>query len=520
MFFWDTFVSSFEKHLIEENKKYWSGKSDVTEGNEWIYVIHATRPAVHCAVREDICAKGLQAKENLPIASILCRDGCRQLFSDLDMSFGIKQQTAVFQWDHSPFWSKIRTAVVGKYLAVTTYGNKHKLFKMKYRKIPCGDAIHDTIIRMNTYCKAGFDCFDLDKRAYYKYIRDAISVIDSAYRIFKKRRPKYIVVTEAVYNERLIQHVGNKFGAEILIQPSYFADTIIKIKNKSDYAEKAKTAFIVGVGIEKYLENHRIRLDDNEDNFLYNFHSENKIGIKQKLGIKNGKKNVFILSHCIPDSPRVSVSQNVFDEYNDWLLGTIRIIKNIPEVNWIIKDHPQSSWYKQDAYFEKIRRENTADNIYWCDKTVSGKEIREVADCVITCAGDPGVEYWAYGIPTICMAKLAYVNRGISYCMKSLEEYSHTLKEIGKLQKPSIQSREEAKKFIYAYKMLGESSNPVDALFCETTALQRNILNHECDDEYYFQILNAFCKKYLEFLHTGKIEKSNVFNLKNVYSDD
>lgn len=68
------YIHSCEKHLIEENKKYWENKTNVTDGSRWIYVFHSVGETFEVCVREDILAKGLQEKTKLPIVAVSCEN--------------------------------------------------------------------------------------------------------------------------------------------------------------------------------------------------------------------------------------------------------------------------------------------------------------------------------------------------------------------------------------------------------------------------------------------------------------
>lgn len=262
--------------------------------------------------------------------------------------------------------------------------------------------------------------------------------------------PCYLVTTEYFYTKGLYAHVAKALGAKIIITSIDFPDIVTWVNSDHGALSEIKVADMIRAKMEKCLAGYQTNERTPENLFVVDMKSAKKEG--QILGLKNGKKNVFILLHAFGDAPREASSLNFYYDSHEWFLDTMRIIQNISNVNWIIKDHPWAAYYKQEDYVKSIFEEYKIENMFWIDNKFSGMNIKEVADCVITAAGDAGIEYWAYGIPTITVGDGYYCNWGISYQMKTLSEYETTLKNIRHIDRPSRQSMELAKRYLTAYK--------------------------------------------------------------------
>lgn len=506
------YIHSYEKKLIEKNRNYWRKSSNITNGKRWIYVFHGIPCEWEFSIHEDIVAKGLQEKLKLPIAAISYKEN-RKSINELDSSFGVKHRFNMGNGKNSSFISKVRTFFVAKYFACTTYKKKEKLFQIKYRGVECGDTIHDEIVRMNQ--GVGFDCFDVSFKSYCQFIREAFSLIEECYHIFRKRKPEYVITSECIYTKGLLVSAAMLMGAKVLILPPDSADIILELSPGKALFKERKMGEIIQKQIEEYAQNYPVERTNKNDFFVLKMKEGLENSLCKRWNFLRKRKNIFIMLHALNDASRTSYFHNIYSDYNEWFIDTIRIIKEIKDVNWIIKDHPLSDFYGQGSYVKKVFEKNKTDNMYWCDKDVSGMQIKEIADCVITSAGDVGIEYWAYGIPTITVSETYYNKWGISYNMKSLKQYEHTLRHIAKIKKPSIESSQQAQKYLLTYKNMNQGHDKLSNLFSIIRNRQKeNLKKGNVDD---VLLHNKFSQEYIFILENNEMKNSSMFQLKNLY---
>lgn len=509
-------VKSYEKHMIEANRAYWADSSPEAQGEDWICVYHAWTDDLRFDLYESLVAKGLETREKLPIMSISRSNGsCCRLTDELDDSFGIKRRFYVTLNEGKSRLANLKTALIAQYFTCATYGKKEKLFRAKYRGIAWGDRVHDTIVQENAGVTQGqaFDCFAVSRATYFKYIRNALSIIDQAYAIFKKRRPAYLVTSENLQMYGLLGDVAGRLGATRLIcaAPGSGWNNIIQIAP----GKETLLGDMVRRQIEDYLRAHPIKaVDDNL--FMVKTGTASGQNLAEQLGLDPKKKNAFIFPHILSDVPRENSRHVVYSEYNEWLVDTLKIIREIPNVNWIIKDHPMAAYYKQDGYVKSLFQQYKTDNMYWCDKAVSGLQIKEIADCAITCSGDIGLEYWAYGIPTITTSKGYFCQWGVSYQMKTLSEYKDTLRHIEELPPPPPESVELARRCLTAMRLTGETDDGLTRLFQKAgSAFWTACIKGSTDTT---RTDYAFCKQYMALLRGTGVRDSSIYRLENICS--
>lgn len=507
----DDYIYSFEKKIIEAVKDVWGKDENQYQSDGFIYVFHGLIYGFEFCLHENLTAKGLQKKENLPIISISYLKK-RKTIDELDRAFGILESCYVQCGEDETLWQKLKCGFWSRWYANKTYKNKDKLFGMSYRGISCGESVHDEIVRYGDV----FDCFDVSKENYRRYLYNAILLIDKACALFKKHSPKFIVTTECVYLPALFIQTAQKFGSDVVNVSPEGCDVTVLVKSKFEFIKSIKTCDILNKQIvvkKEYLKKEEILFED--DNLFIDKDGKKDDNLLRLINITNKKKNIFLMPHAITDASRTSYEQKIFHDYNEWLIETLDIIKNLDNVNWILKDHPASNMYGQGDYMKEVFLKKKTDNLYWCDKSVSGLQIKDIADAVVTCASDVGVEYWAFGIPTITTARTHYTPYGISYMAKTKEEYASMLAHIEDISKPTAQSRQEAYDFMAAYNALGRSQ---DCLAQEYLRFRKyELANYKKRDFKSNTYRASFARRIIPLFENRSILECEFYNLHQLY---
>ncbi len=504
--------------FVNANKKYWANDLGTTGEDGWIYVLHTLHSEFTVSLVEDIVAKGIQAKEHLPIVSVISgrADEMMGLMDVVDASFGIEQR---FHPSYHDYHNEEIENLAAK-MATKTYGDKDGLIGLAYRGVRFGDALYDDIIRGGSGRNRGkiFNCFEISRERYCAFIRNALAIIDQAYELFEEKRPRYLITTEYFYTKALYAHVANVLGAKILLTFGDCPDVIVQVDPGKYKLSEIKYADLIRIEMEKCLQ--RKLIDDTYDEDLFVLSEDDEKVIEHPSWCSK-RKNVFILPHAFGDSPREACRHNIYHDYLEWFLDTMRIIKGITDVNWIIKDHPWAHYYKQESYVKAIFENNKAENIYLIDKDLAGINIKDYADCVLTCTGDAGIEYWAYGVPTITVGNAYYCNWGISYQMRTLSEYENTLKNMHNLNAPSKQSMELAKKYLTAWKCRYKYGDAFSKLIGEyrlkEAAVWKQSGTHygalDSVDRQLGKLLHDFCESFTNLLQKQDLNLSPVYRL-------
>lgn len=503
--------------FLEVNTEYWKREPNVLDGDRWIYVFHPLHNQFITTMLETVIAKGLQGKKGLPIASIASgrRDELMKLVDRLDASFGIEQRYQPSYHDYNS--AEIET--LADRMALETYGDKDALLQLTYRDVKLGDSIYDEILRRGNGGGRGevFDCFDISQERYRFYIRNALALVDQAYEIFTERKPAYLVVSEYFYTRGLYANVASILGAKIVIPLTDTPDIMVQIDPDKYLLSDVMYSDILKVQKEKCMEEFQPTGERQDDLFVMSTGTDET---EQAVTWK-GRKNVLILPHSLSDSPREVCRHRVYRDYCEWLLGTIKIIKEIPDVNWFIKEHPWAAYYRQENFVRSVFERNKTENIYWLNKEFSGMRIKDIADCVLVASGDAGLEYWAYGIPTVTTGDAYYCDWGVSYQARSLEEYEGMLKNISCLKKPPEQSVDFAKRCIEAYKNWHKTGDDFSKAFYHFRMEELSVWKaaggafgvSDWANEQLGQIVSGFCERLVELLGESGWKTSALYQL-------
>lgn len=429
----DALVYPHEKRLFDAIApcfKHWTG----TKRNTHVgLILHCLPHGLEFCIVENMVARKICGNSGINYVSI--QYGMyRKATEQLDRSFGI--EPLFIEWEKSVAEPERNFISETMERFLETADPRKTFHYLTYRGIRYGDVLYDQLLRLGFLSQDGKRF--VPSKNVFKTFSLAFHIIDRAYDFFEKNDCSYIVLSEWLYLNGMFARVGQEFGAEIFVidvlRPKLVAHITPDRKLFDDiiWADmiKAKGDLDFPIGrIEKDL--FVVKRDDwRESNCLRN----------------NGKPNVFILLHAISDAPHAGAHMNLFYDYYEWLIFTLNAIKDMKHINWYIKDHPESRFYNQENTVKEVFEKYSGTNLFWCDKNVSGGQLVSMADCVVTCAGDAGIEFWAYGIPTISAAKAYYVDWGISYSPDTKEDYVKLLDSAGRLEKPSQESIKNAKK--------------------------------------------------------------------------
>jgi|GEM_PF-1721488 len=154
--------------------------------------------------------------------------------------------------------------------------------------------------------------------------------------------------------------------------------------------------------------------------------------LKKTLGINNDNPIVFIFAHIFSDTPQGASKKMLFADYYQWLIETIKYIRNIYDINWIIKPHPSSKVYKEEGEVAKLIYKLCKPNssVFICPDDFNTSGVLYSANAIITVQGTVGLEYSSFGIPIILAGEPFYAGFGFTNEPKTKKEYFEQLKNI------------------------------------------------------------------------------------------
>ena len=151
--------------------------------------------------------------------------------------------------------------------------------------------------------------------------------------------------------------------------------------------------------------------------------------------MNNNDKIAIIFSHILYDN-LYFYGTDLFLNYNEWLVETVKTACNNKKVKWFIKIHPSNIWRRENGASEYL--ETVLLNKYFSelpdhikiigpDTPISPLSWMKTADFGITVRGTVGLEMACMGKPVITAGTGRYEGQGFTIDSRSKEEYMQRL---------------------------------------------------------------------------------------------
>jgi hypothetical protein len=182
--------------------------------------------------------------------------------------------------------------------------------------------------------------------------------------------------------------------------------------------------------------------------------------VRRDLGLDPAKKTAVIFSHISWDAT-FFYGDSLFDDYETWLVETVRAACANPAVNWIVKIHPDLAWkLKYESYTGKLRdlialKDQVGElpgnvKLVMPETDISTYSFFEIADYCLTVRGTVGIEMACLGVPVLTAGTGRYSNLGFTVDFNSPAEYLEALAQIQDLPPMNPGQIELARRFAYA----------------------------------------------------------------------
>jgi hypothetical protein len=154
---------------------------------------------------------------------------------------------------------------------------------------------------------------------------------------------------------------------------------------------------------------------------------------RQALSLDASKKTAVIFCHILYDAT-FFYGESLFEDYEQWLVETVRAAIANPQLNWIVKVHPVNVWRSKMDGSELIQLEaetlrrnfgTLPDHvkIMSADTDINTFSLFDVADYGLTVRGTIGMELPCFGIPVVSAGTGRYSGRGFTIDPKTRDEY-------------------------------------------------------------------------------------------------
>lgn len=178
-----------------------------------------------------------------------------------------------------------------------------------------------------------------------------------------------------------------------------------------------------------------------------------------ELGLTKEKKIAVIFPHILWDGS-FFYGEDLFQNYTEWLIETIKAARKNDRIQWVVKVHPahttkarQEHWTDKPAELLALEKMTNAlpphITLVMPEAKVSTYSLFQIADYVVTVRGTVGIEAPLFGIPVITAGTGRYDRRGFTVDSSTREEYLARLANLENLPPLTREQIELAERYAF-----------------------------------------------------------------------
>jgi len=291
------------------------------------------------------------------------------------------------------------------------------LVSLKIQDMPIGMHIYDLILRRMGL--SSIDKLSLQQRV---YLVVELSFFYSILGYINRHNISYAILPDNVYRQGLIFEIVKKKVIPSISAIDINGMSMHKYTSAEDYIQHCRTPdmdIVVKImntpglysDANKYLLYRTSGQEQQHD--IVRAYSKEKMEIHRTdlintYNLHPDKKIVLVMAHVFSDAPHAYPGM-LFKDYEDWLIKTcIRLSQN-QNVNFLVKEHPSASLYKEDGLVDIILGKHGFKNKVIA-KNINTKSLFGAIDVIVTCGGTAGMEFPCFGIPVLVAAKPPYAS--------------------------------------------------------------------------------------------------------------
>jgi hypothetical protein len=182
--------------------------------------------------------------------------------------------------------------------------------------------------------------------------------------------------------------------------------------------------------------------------------------IARRLELDPDKRTAVVFSHILWDA-NLFYGDDLFQDYGEWFVETVKAAAANANLNWVIKLHPANLWKRArdgvDGEYSELRliREQVGDlpghvKLLPPDADIDTLSLFRFADYGVTVRGTSGMELPCFGKPTLTAGTGRYSDLGFTVDSSSREAYLGRLAALHELEPMSEAQRRLARLHAYA----------------------------------------------------------------------
>ena len=166
-----------------------------------------------------------------------------------------------------------------------------------------------------------------------------------------------------------------------------------------------------------------------------------RVDARRAFGVNDDRKLAIIYSHVWFDFPHTFAMRN-FTDFLDWMHLTLEQLREIRDIDWILKPHPTEEWYGGFRLQDMV--EDLPPHVHLAPPDTDSLTAITAADVVVTVHGTVGLEAAAHGLPVIAADRSFYSDWGFVHQADSRDHYLGLLRSAGELAAPDEAGRQRA----------------------------------------------------------------------------
>jgi hypothetical protein len=200
-----------------------------------------------------------------------------------------------------------------------------------------------------------------------------------------------------------------------------------------------------------------------EDGAQYNKRGLDAVAVRKRLSLDPHKKTAMIFPHIAYDAS-FGRGDDLFANYDEWLIETVRAACANDKLQWIVKIHPghvgKRNWYgrrmpdEEDTIRMRIGRLPPHVSIIPAGSDISTLSLFQIMDYCLTVRGTVGIEAACRGIPVLTGGTGRYDRKGFTLDSKTPREYLEKIVNLQNIPSPSSAQVELAERFAYGLFLL------------------------------------------------------------------
>lgn len=303
-----------------------------------------------------------------------------------------------------------------------------------------------------------------------EYACSALICAEAAQRAFDQHRPDRIFTSHGTYVDwgpALSVALARK------IPVAAWMSSFLKTRFYFRHIEDAKHIDFNNMSAQAWKEVKRREIKPSHlarvNRFLENrYHQRTSFDmphLKKYSGQQSALKKQLI---AFPDKPVWAIFAHIswdavcdyspmaYENFDDWMIDTIKEIQRITDVNWLIKIHPSEAWDKPALGVGEMIRRIFPDlashvRVVPADADINPLEFMEILDGGVTAYGTSGLELALLGKPVILSGEAHYGGKGFTYDGLSPDAYKTHLRRAAALSPVNDDQLSLARKYAYSY---------------------------------------------------------------------